>query len=135
MKPAEVSSIVESICYWVVAASIAELASSMPSTATVYRWALVTGGDRHGRLASWYAGWWSFAAWQLAAAALVSFMALQATGIYAALHPGFELRNWQLFCAYVACDWTVCLIVLYGDKFLSLVVSWGIFFTLSGWLV
>jgi len=68
--------IVDSIFYWLVAASVAELASAMPSSGTgmlllpfhfsvflrdfadveiVYHWASVTAG-RHGRICGWFAG-------------------------------------------------------------------------------
>jgi len=103
----------------------------MPTTATVFHWARVTGGPRF----SWLAGWWSFAAWQLGVASLLSFMSLQMLGIYGVLHPNFEARDWQLFAAYVACNWTMCLIVLFGDKWLAKVESFGLLLTTSGWLI
>ena len=106
----------------------------MPSTATVYQWAKVTGG-RYGRITSWYAGWWSFAAWQLGVASLVSFMSLQTVGMYAVLHPDYEPRNWHTFCAYLACNWTMCLLVLYCDRWLPYIESCGILLTLGGWLI
>jgi choline transport protein len=39
-----------SIFYWIVAASIAELASAIPSSGGVYHWASVTPGPRWGRV-------------------------------------------------------------------------------------
>jgi choline transport protein len=39
-----------SVFYWMVAASIAELASSIPSSAGVYHWASVTAGKKWGRI-------------------------------------------------------------------------------------
>jgi choline transport protein len=42
--------IVVSIFYWIVAASIAELASAIPSSGGVYHWASVTPGRKWGRV-------------------------------------------------------------------------------------
>ncbi len=39
-----------SVFYWIVAASIAELASAIPSSGGVYHWASVTPGKRYGRI-------------------------------------------------------------------------------------
>jgi amino acid transporter len=39
-----------SVFYWIVAASIAELASAIPSSAGVYHWASVTPGRKWGRV-------------------------------------------------------------------------------------
>jgi choline transport protein len=106
----------------------------MPNTATVYHWARVTGG-RHGSTWSWYAGWWCFAAWELAAASLVSFMALQVLGMYGVTHPDFVVQGWHITVAYLACNWALCLFVLFGDKWLSMVESCGLLFTTSGWII
>jgi choline transport protein len=45
-----------SFFYWLIAASIAELASAIPSSAGVYHWASVTAG-RLGRPVGYFAGW------------------------------------------------------------------------------
>ena len=47
------------IFYSFIGAALAELASAIPSSASVYHWASVTGGRKYGRVCSWYAGWWS----------------------------------------------------------------------------
>jgi choline transport protein len=52
-----------SVFYWCIAALIAELASAMPSSAGVFHWATVTGGERWGRSIGFFAGWWNFLAW------------------------------------------------------------------------
>jgi choline transport protein len=52
-----------SLFYWLVAASLAELASSMPSSAGVYHWASITPGPKYGKICGWFAGWWNFFAW------------------------------------------------------------------------
>lgn len=51
--------IAANVVYWLIAASLAELASAMPSSGGVYHWASITGG-RYGRICGWFAGWWNF---------------------------------------------------------------------------
>ncbi|KAK5457911.1 hypothetical protein LTR20_008658 [Exophiala xenobiotica] len=48
--------IVVSVFYWIVAASIAELASAIPSSAGVYHWASVTPGKKWGRVIGYASG-------------------------------------------------------------------------------
>lgn len=52
-----------SFFYWCIAALLAELASSMPTSAGVYHWASVTAGPRYGKVVGFFAGWWNFIAW------------------------------------------------------------------------
>lgn len=52
-----------SVFYWCIAALLAELASSMPTSAGVYHWASVTSGPRWGKSIGFFAGWWNFIAW------------------------------------------------------------------------
>lgn len=44
--------------YFMIAACIAEMASSIPSSAGVYHWASVTGGVKFGKVIGFYAGWY-----------------------------------------------------------------------------
>lgn len=62
--------IVVSIFYWIVAASIAELASAIPSAGGVYHWASVTPGKKYGRVVGFFAGYWNWLAWVLGAASI-----------------------------------------------------------------
>lgn len=64
--------IVVSIFYWIVAASIAELASAIPSAGGVYHWASVTPGKKYGRVVGFFAGYWNWLAWVLGAASISS---------------------------------------------------------------
>ena len=70
--------IVVSIFYWTVAASIAELASAIPSSAGVYHWASVTPGKKWGRVVGFYAGWWNALAWILGAASMTAIFVCSA---------------------------------------------------------
>ena len=52
--------IVVSVFYWIIAASLAELASAIPSSAGVYHWASVTPGAKWGRVVGYALGDTSF---------------------------------------------------------------------------
>lgn len=54
------------VAYCIIAACLAELASSIPSSAGVYHWASVTGGPKYGRICGWFAGYWNYFCWNLA---------------------------------------------------------------------
>lgn len=54
------------IIYCFIAASIAELASAVPSSAGVFHWAHLTGGPKYGRILGWFAGWWNWLSWTMA---------------------------------------------------------------------
>lgn len=62
--------IAASCFYFMVAASLAELASAMPSSAGPYLWASVTPGKKYGRAVGFFAGWWNMLAWIFAAASM-----------------------------------------------------------------
>lgn len=62
--------ITASLFYFCVAASLAELASAMPSSAGPYLWASVTPGARYGRVIGYFAGCWNALAWIFAAASM-----------------------------------------------------------------
>lgn len=57
--------IVMSFFFCLIAASLAELASSVPSSSGVYHWASITPGPKYGRICGWFAGWLNFFAWSL----------------------------------------------------------------------
>ncbi|EGC41688.1 choline transporter [Histoplasma capsulatum var. duboisii H88] len=94
------------ICYWLVAASIAELASAMPSAAGVYHWASLTAG-RYGRPVGWLAGYWNFFAWVFGAASMASILANQTVSMYMLFNPELEPQAWHMFASndFVWRDW------------------------------
>ncbi|OQE40974.1 hypothetical protein PENCOP_c005G01615 [Penicillium coprophilum] len=121
-----------SICYWLVAASIAELASGMPSASGVYHWATITAGNKYGRVCGFYAGWWNCLAWILGAASMSLILAQQTVAMYALMHPGFAPSQWNVFVSFLLCTWTCCCIVLFMNRFLPYIGNLGMFFILAG---
>lgn len=124
-------SIAVSICYWMVAASLAELASGMPSASGVYHWASITAG-KYGRVCGFFAGWWNCLAWVLGAASMCFIMAQQTVSMYALMHPDFELAPWKIFVSFIICTWVCCCIVLFLNRILPYIGNAGMFFILAG---
>ena len=66
---------------------------------------------------------------------MMSFMSLQVLGIYSLFHPGYQAANWHHFVAFLCCNWTIGLLVLFGDRWLSRVESFGLLATVGGCFV
>ncbi|KAG8527825.1 uncharacterized protein KY384_007979 [Bacidia gigantensis] len=124
-----------SFFYWFIAASIAELASALPSSGTVYHWASITGGRKYGRVCGWFAGWWNFLAWLTATVSLGFFMALQTVAMYSTVHPEYEQQNWHVFISFLLCSVVCSLVVLFGDKYLHYIENFGAFASGFGFLI
>ena len=123
--------IVVSMFYWLIAASIAELASAMPSSGGVYHWASITAG-RHGRIVGFFAGYWNFLAWIFGLASTAQIAGAQVVAMYAAFHPAFVTQRWHVFVAYLLCTWICCFLVLFTNKLLPLMESIGGFLIIIG---
>ena len=123
-----------SFFYWLVAASIAELASAMPSSGGVYHWASITAG-KYGRVCGWFAGWWNFLAWVFAIAATTEIIGAQAVSMYAAFHPAFVTHRWHVFVAYMIVNWLSCFCVLFANWILPLLEQGGAFLIVAGVLI
>ncbi|KAH8594553.1 amino acid/polyamine transporter I [Bisporella sp. PMI_857] len=127
--------IVVSFFYWLVAASLAELASSMPSSAGVYHWASITPGPKYGRVIGWFAGWWNTFAWISATATMSSICSNIAVAMYGLYHPGYTPERWHIFIGYLITTWIACCIVLFWHYGLPLLNNIGLFFILGGVLI
>ncbi|KAI4197742.1 MAG: hypothetical protein LQ350_005717 [Teloschistes chrysophthalmus] len=128
--------IAASVFYWIVGASIAELASAIPSSGgaeeeAVYHWATITAG-RYGRACGWFAGWWNGLAWLLALASQLQIVAAQAVSMYAVMHDGFETERWQVFVTYILIAWIACFTVLYMNRALPSIELLGGFLVIVG---
>ncbi|RDA94576.1 hypothetical protein CP533_2451 [Ophiocordyceps camponoti-saundersi (nom. inval.)] len=105
-----------SICYFAVAASIAELASAVPSSAGVYHWASVTPGASAGRPVGFLAGWWNYLAWILGEASMTAILGNAVVQMHASMHPGFKAEAWHVLVVYLICTWAACLVVCIAAK-------------------
>ncbi|KAL2006488.1 hypothetical protein VTN00DRAFT_9156 [Thermoascus crustaceus] len=123
-----------SCCYWLVAASIAELASAMPSASGVYHWASVTAG-KYGRVCGFFAGFWNTLAWIFGAASMSAILGNQTVSMYALFHPGFQPQAWHVFVSFIICTWVCCSTVLFANRALPTIGNLGMFFILGGVLI
>ncbi|KAL1978113.1 hypothetical protein VTN31DRAFT_972 [Thermomyces dupontii] len=123
-----------SACYWLVAASIAELASAIPSASGVYHWASVTAG-KYGRICGWFAGYWNTLAWVFGAASMASIIGNQTVSMYALMHPDFEPKAWHAFLGMIFAAWICCATVLFANRLLPTIGNIGAFLIVGGVLV
>jgi choline transport protein len=126
--------IVTSFFYWFIAASIAELASSIPSSGGVYHWATVTAG-KHGRLVGYLAGWWNFLAWIFATAVTLQITGAIIITMAQLNRPGYIYQRWQVFLVFVVCAWLFAAVVLFLNKAIPRLEQVGSFFIIGGFFV
>ncbi|EGY19920.1 uncharacterized protein VDAG_01936 [Verticillium dahliae VdLs.17] len=124
-----------SVCYWTVAASIAELASAIPSSAGVYHWASVTPGRRWGRGIGFFAGWWNYLAWVVGLASMSSIFGNTVVQMYALNHPDVVVQPWHVFVAYLLSTWLACAAVCSANKAQPALDKFGIFAILGGFFI
>ncbi|KAK6849718.1 amino acid/polyamine transporter I [Apiospora arundinis] len=128
-----------SVFYSTVAASVAELASAIPSSAGVYHWASVTPGPQHrhgwGRAGGFFAGWWNYLAWVLGAASMASIFANTVVQMYAVNHAGFEAQPWHVFITYIIATWLACALVCCANGAMPHLNTFGIFAVLVGFFI
>ncbi|KAF3798267.1 Choline transport protein [Colletotrichum gloeosporioides] len=124
-----------SVCYWTVAASIAELSSAIPSSAGVYHWASVTPGPRWGRVVGFFAGWWNYLAWILGAASMASIFGNTVVQMYALNHDGFEAKPWHVFIVYIIATWLACAVVCLANSALPRINDFGVFAIIAGFFI
>ncbi|RDW69461.1 hypothetical protein BP6252_08481 [Coleophoma cylindrospora] len=124
--------IVVSIFYWLIAASIAELASSMPSSSGVYHWASITPGPKYGRIIGFLAGWTNTFAWMCASASMASITGNICVAMYGVMHPDYVQQRWHVFIAYLISTWLAASVVLFGNRWIPLLNNIGLFFILGG---
>jgi len=114
-----------------IAASLAELASAMPSAGGVYHWSSVTAG-RYGRVCGFFAGWWNFLAWLIGLAASAQIIGAQTVSMYSAFHPDFVTQRWHVFVAYIVCIWLCGFLVIFANRALPMLETMGGFLVLAG---
>jgi choline transport protein len=127
--------IVVSVFYWTAAASIAELASAIPSSAGVYHWASVTPGPKWGRLIGFFAGWWNYLAWVLGAASMASIFGNTVVQMYALNHQGFVAEPWHVFIAYLLATVLACATVCLANSAMPALNNFGVFAILVGFII
>lgn len=127
--------IVAVVFYSFIAASIAELASSMPSSGGVYHWASVTPGVNWGRSIGFFCGALNFFGWIFDMASVISIPANVTAQLYAIYNPEFVFEPWHSYVAFVLITWICTVFVIFGNKLISYLQYVGMSLIIFGGLV
>ncbi|KGO40238.1 Amino acid/polyamine transporter I [Penicillium expansum] len=123
--------ILVSIFYTAISASLAELASSMPSAGGVYYWSTVLSG-KHGRAAGFFTGYLNACAWLLSASSMSSMLGNEAVAMYLLRHSDVSWHSWQVFIVFQIVNWTCCAIVCLGNRFIPLINQAALILSMTG---
>ena len=127
--------IVACVYYSLIGASIAELASSIPSSGGVYHWASITPGPKWGRTLGFFTGSLNFFGWIFDLASIVSIAANVAVQMYATFHPEYVLKQWHIYVTFVAITWLCTAFVIFCNRLLPYLQYAGLFLLIAGGLV
>lgn len=127
--------LVACIYYGFVAASIAELASAIPSAGGVYHWASVTPGAKWGRTVGFFTGWLNFFGWVFDLASIVNIPANICVQFYALWHPEFVPEAWHTYVAFVIITWSGAGICIFGNRLIPVMQQVGLILITVGGLV
>ena len=123
------------VYYAFIGASIAELTSSIPSSAGVYHWASITPGPRWGRIIGFFTGSINFFGWIFDLASIVSIPANVLVQMYALYHPGFVIEAWHTYIAFVGITWLCTAFVIFCNRLIPHLQSAGLVLIIGGGLV
>ncbi|OJJ03403.1 hypothetical protein ASPVEDRAFT_134398 [Aspergillus versicolor CBS 583.65] len=127
--------IVSGIFYLLITASLAELASAIPSSAGVYHWASVTPGRRAGRVIGFFAGYWNCLAYSFGGASLATIASSGILQMWELTHPELEPQRWHVFVVYLVLVWGSTAVTLFGNRFLPKINNVLMVLCLGGWLI
>ena len=127
--------IVACVFYGFIGASIAELASSVPSSGGVYHWASITPGRKWGRVIGFFCGALNFFGWIFDLASIISIPANVSVQMYAVFHPGFSIQPWHTYVAFVLITWFCAAFVIFCNRLIPKIQSAGLFLILAGGFV
>jgi len=121
--------------YGFIAASIAELASAIPSAGGVYHWASVTPGAKWGRTIGFFCGALNFFGWIFDLASIVSIPANICVEFYAIYHPEFVVQQWHVFLAFVCITWSGAAFCIFCNRLIPKLQNTGLFLIIAGGLI
>ncbi|KAH9883809.1 amino acid permease [Xylariomycetidae sp. FL2044] len=125
-----------SLFYFAIAASIAELASAIPSSGGVYHWASVTPGrNGWGRPVGFFAGWWNYFTYTVGAASVSSISANTIIQMYALNHPRYKSQTWHVFITYLALTWVACVPVCLLNRAMPILNNMGMYAVVGGFII
>jgi choline transport protein len=140
--------------YSFIGASIAELASSIPSSGggmyrslllplihervdcfAVYHWASVTPGLKYGRMLGFFAGSINFFGWLFDLAAIAYIPANVILQMYSLYHPDFIIEKWHQFLTFVIINIVCCSFIVFGNKYQPYLQTLGLVTVVAGGIV
>ncbi|KAI9166403.1 LOW QUALITY PROTEIN: putative amino acid transporter [Paramyrothecium foliicola] len=127
--------LVAAFYYAFIGMSLAELASSVPTSGGVYHWATIAAGERWGRLTGFFTGWINFFAWMFNLAALVQIAANAVVQMYAVYQPDYTIESWHIYIAYLGVVWISTLIVVFANRLVPLTQQIGMLLVVAGGIV
>ncbi|KAF9067726.1 choline transport protein [Rhodocollybia butyracea] len=121
--------------YSFMAASIAELASSIPSTGGVYHWASVTAG-RYGRIVGFFTGFINFYGWIFAVSSNAVIPANIFVDMYALFHQDTYIpQRWHVYTAFVLIHMASVVVVIFRNSWLPVIQRLGSVAVVGGGIV
>lgn len=124
--------IVASIYYAFIGASIAELASAIPSSGGVYHWASITPGPKYGRILGFFTGSLNFFGWIFDLASIISIPANVLVQMYAVFHPDYVVEAWHTYIAFLLILWLCTAFVIFFNRFIPYLQHAGLFLIIVG---
>lgn len=121
--------------YSFINASIAEFASSVPSSGGVYHWASITAGPKWGRPVGFFAGSLNYFGWLFDLASIAYIMSELVVQMYFLYHPDLVIQQWNLFVGLV-CIIVLCLAVtIFFNSSLAYLQHFGLFIVTVGGII
>ncbi|KAI9687442.1 MAG: hypothetical protein M1820_010433 [Bogoriella megaspora] len=123
------------VYYGFIAASLAELASALPTAGGVYHWASITPGARAGRVIGFFTGSINFFGWIFDLASIVYVMSELLVQMYVVYHPDLVIQSWHIFVALVCICWLSIAVTIFGNKYLPYLQHFGLFMVVAGGII
>ncbi|KAH8694582.1 amino acid/polyamine transporter I [Ilyonectria robusta] len=121
--------------YTLIGLSLAELASSFPTSGGVYHWATLAAGPKWGRMAGFFAGWINFYGWMFGLASLVQISANTAVQLYATYTDDYSPEAWHIYVTYLLVLWISALAIILANRLIPYTQNLGMLLVIVGGLV
>ncbi|KAF4984585.1 hypothetical protein FZEAL_262 [Fusarium zealandicum] len=121
--------------YSFIGLSLAELASSFPSSGGVYHWATLAAGPKWGRITGFFAGWINFYGWMFGLASLVQITANTAVQLYATFADDYSASAWHVYVSYLLILWLSTAMIIFANRLIPYTQKLGLVLVLVGGLI
>lgn len=126
--------ILVSVFYTFISASLAELASSIPSAGGVYHWSSAL-SKKHGPSSGFFTGYLNASAWLLSACSISFMMGNELVAMHMLRHSEIKWRSWQVFIAFQLLNWLCCGIVCVANRFIPFINRIACILSMCGFTV